>query len=161
MIRRGIILCLAALISTTAVVQAGARTPAAHGRERVSVTVNRERFAAAEEGEQTLAACDEGWILRARDTAAAYYPVAVANGEVGMTVGRDPFAFGPVVLGAAYEAGSHGSVCRVLEGINPLGLELEVDGRSTCGAPSTRRVSRRSRSRCSTPSGPCATCPAP
>ena len=131
MIRRGIILCLATLISTAAAVQAGARTPAAHGRERVSVTAGRERFAAASDGTpiaaaeervQSPAACDEGWVLLSRDTAAAYYPVAVANGEMGMTVGRDPFAFGPVVLGAVYEAGSHGSVCRVLVGFIPLGL---------------------------------------
>lgn len=158
MIRRGIILCLATLISTAAAVQAGARTPAAHGRERVSVTESRERvsvtagrerfaaasdgtpIAAAEERVQSPAACDEGWVLLSRDTAAAYYPVAVANGEVGMTVGRDPFAFGPVVLGAAYEAGSHGSVCRVLEGINPLGLELEVGGRRVEAADVRRRA---------------------
>lgn len=140
MIRRGIILWLATLASAVAAAQTGTRTPAAHGRERVSVTAGRERFAAAEDGERTPAACDEGWILLSRDTAAAYYPVAVANGEVGMTVGRDPFAFGPVVLGAAYEAGTHGSVCRVLEGINPLGLELEVDGRRVEAADVRRRA---------------------
>ena len=76
-----------------------------------------------------VAAREEGWVITARDTTADYYAVAMANGELGVTVGRAPFALGSVILGGAYERGSERSVARILEGINPLGLSMTVDGR--------------------------------
>lgn len=71
---------------------------------------------------------DKGWVITARDTTADYYAAAMANGEIGVTVGREPFALGPVILGAAYESGSGDRVSRILEGINPLGLTMTIDG---------------------------------
>ena len=56
----------------------------------------------------------EGWVITARDTTADYFAVAMANGEIGVAVDREPFALG--------------SVSRILEGINPLGLTMAVDG---------------------------------
>ncbi len=72
---------------------------------------------------------DEGWVIVARDTSSTYYAAAVANGEIGVTVGRTPFSLGSVVLGGAYESGTATSVSRILEGINPLGLSMTLDGR--------------------------------
>ena len=77
---------------------------------------------------------DEGWVVTARQPAGDYYAAAVANGELGMTVGRQLFSLGPVLLGGASEAGSPESVSRILEGINPLGLSLTVDGRPVTGS---------------------------
>ena len=64
----------------------------------------------------------EGWVITARDTTADYFAVAMANGEIGVAVGREPFALGSVILGGSYEPGFGDDVSRILEGINPLGL---------------------------------------
>ena len=47
----------------------------------------------------------EGWVITARDTTADYFAVAMANGEIGVAVGREPFALGSVILGGSYEPG--------------------------------------------------------
>lgn len=70
----------------------------------------------------------EGWVITARDTTADYFAVAMANGEIGVAVGREPFALGSVILGGSYEPGFGDDVSRILEGINPLGLTMAVDG---------------------------------
>ncbi len=72
---------------------------------------------------------DTGWIIAPRDTA-AYFPVCVANGAIGAVVGREPFAVGQVILGSSYEHGTPDAVSRILEGINPLGLSMQIDGRA-------------------------------
>ena len=74
------------------------------------------------------AAQNEGWVITARDTA-DYYSTSMANGEIGLAVCREPFVLGPVILGSAYEPGFKDAVSRVLEGINPLGLSVSIDGR--------------------------------
>ena len=78
---------------------------------------------------EVLARDDDGWMITARNPSGEYYAAAVANGELGVTVGRSLFSLGTVLLGGASEAGSPESVSRILEGINPLGLTLSVDGR--------------------------------
>jgi hypothetical protein len=94
----------------------------------------------------------EGWVITARDTTADYFAVAMANGEIGVAVGREPFALGSVILGGSYEPGFGDDVSRILEGINPLGLTMAVDGhrrsvhsisRSICGVQCTRPVFQR------------------
>ena len=72
---------------------------------------------------------EEGWVVVARDTVPDYYAAAMANGEIGVTVGRAPFSLGAVILGGAYESGTDRSVARILEGINPAGLSMTIDGR--------------------------------
>ena len=64
---------------------------------------------------------DDEWVITARDTTSEYYAAAVANGEIGVTVGRELFSLGAVILGGAYESGTEDSVARILEGINPSG----------------------------------------
>ena len=73
------------------------------------------------------AAQDDGWMLRARDTA-RYAPAAVANGELGLVVGKEPFEVGPLFVGSACERGGREGVSRILEGICPLGLAMEPVG---------------------------------
>lgn len=73
------------------------------------------------------AAQDDGWTLRARDTA-RYAPATMANGELGLVVGREPFGVGPLLCGGACERGGRESVSRILEGICPLGLAMEPAG---------------------------------
>lgn len=70
---------------------------------------------------------NDGWTLRARDTA-RYAPAAMANGELGLVVGKEPFAVGPLIVGGACERGGRGGVSRILEGICPLGLTAEDFG---------------------------------
>ncbi len=84
-----------------------------------------------------IAAQNEEWVIVARDTLPAYYAAAVANGELGVTVNRELFSQGAVILGGAYESGSRNGVARILEGINPSGLSITIDGRGV--APSAMR----------------------
>ena len=56
----------------------------------------------------------EGWVITARDTTADYFAVAMANGEIGVAVGREPFALGSVILGGSYEPGFGDDVSRIL-----------------------------------------------
>lgn len=77
------------------------------------------------------AAQDDGWMLRARDTA-RYASAAMANGELGLVVGKEPFEVGPLFVGGACERGGRNGVSRILEGICPLGLTLEDLG-PLCG----------------------------
>lgn len=75
----------------------------------------------------SAAAQESGWTIAARDTA-RYAPATVANGELGLVVGKEPFAVGPLLVGGACERGGRGGVSRILEGIRPLGLTLEDFG---------------------------------
>lgn len=72
---------------------------------------------------------DDGWVITARNPTGDYHAAAVANGELGVTVGRELFSLGQLLLGDASESGTAASVSRILEGINPLGLSLRIDGR--------------------------------
>lgn len=86
---------------------------------------------------------DDGWVITARNPTGDYHAAAVANGELGVTVGRELFSLGQLLLGDASESGTAASVSRILEGINPLGLSLRIDaGRSTTprNAPNGSRL---------------------
>ncbi len=74
---------------------------------------------------------NDGWTIVARDTA-RYAPAAVANGELGLVVGKEPFEVGPLIVGSACERGGRSGVSRILEGICPLGLTAENLG-PLCG----------------------------
>lgn len=72
---------------------------------------------------------NSGWLIEAQP-GPDYYPAAVANGEIGVTVGKEPFKLGAVIIGSAFEHGSARSVSHILEGINPIGLSLTIDGQA-------------------------------
>ncbi len=72
---------------------------------------------------------EDGWTILTRDTA-RYAPAAVANGELGLVVGREPFRVGPLILGSSYERADRHRVSRILEGICPLGLSMVRSGPS-------------------------------
>lgn len=71
-----------------------------------------------------VSAQSDGWTIIARDTS-GYVPAAMANGQLGLVVGREPFEVGPLLLGSACERGSRDRVSRILEGICPLGLSMQ------------------------------------
>jgi len=73
------------------------------------------------------AAQEDGWTIIARDTS-GYVPAAMANGQLGLVVGREPFEVGPLLLGSACERGDRNRVSRILEGICPLGLSMSDAG---------------------------------
>lgn len=74
-----------------------------------------------------VSAQTDGWTIVARDTS-GYVPAAMANGQLGLVVGRKPFEAGPLLLGSSYERGGRNSVSRILEGICPLGLSMGETG---------------------------------
>ena len=74
------------------------------------------------------AAPGSGWEITARDSA-GYAPATMANGELGIVVGRDPFAMGNLYVGSSFRRGDAGRVSSILNGINPIGLVMTVDGR--------------------------------
>lgn len=72
----------------------------------------------------------EGWTLLARSTE-NYAPATMANGELGLVVGKEPFEVGPLICGGVYERGDRSKVSRILRSICPLGLTMENLGRIT------------------------------
>lgn len=74
-----------------------------------------------------VSAQSDGWTIIARDTS-GYVPAAMANGQLGLVVGREPFEVGPLLLGSACERGDRNRVSRILEGICPLGLSMSDAG---------------------------------
>lgn len=71
------------------------------------------------------AAQTDGWSIATNDYAGPYAPAAMANGELGIVVGREPFAAGPVIVGNSCERGNASAVSCILQGINPLGLSMQ------------------------------------
>lgn len=59
-----------------------------------------------------------------------YSPATMANGELGVVVGCEPFAIERIIVGSSYERGTAEYVSRILRGINPLGLTMRTNGRS-------------------------------
>lgn len=78
---------------------------------------------------------DNDWIIAADSISLAkeYYAASAANGELGVTVEREPFSLGHVIVGSSFEDAHDGNVAQILEGINPIGLELYKSGENvTC-----------------------------
>ena len=73
---------------------------------------------------------DNDWIIAADSISLAkeYYAASAANGELGVTVEREPFSLGHVIVGSSFEDAHDGNVAQILEGINPIGLELYKSG---------------------------------
>ncbi|MEG0948956.1 MAG: glycoside hydrolase family 65 protein [Bacteroidales bacterium] len=74
-----------------------------------------------------FAQSSKDWVVIAEESD-VFFPACAANGEVGIGIGKQPLSFGPVILGGAYEKGSSRDVSRILEGINPFGLTMRVNG---------------------------------
>lgn len=72
----------------------------------------------------------DGWSIETDDRR-AYSPATMANGELGVVVGAEPFRIEKIIVGSGYERGTAGQVSCILSGINPLGLSMRINGRSS------------------------------
>lgn len=69
----------------------------------------------------------DGWSI-GTSSRKPYSPATMANGELGVVVGCEPFAIERIIVGSSYERGTADRVSRILNGINPLGLTMRTNG---------------------------------
>lgn len=77
------------------------------------------------------AAEDDGWTISVSDTT-GYTGICLANGGIGMLPGKEPLSVDRVILNHVFEQGSKGNVSRVMQGVNPFVLSMQVDGVPVC-----------------------------
>lgn len=87
---------------------------------------------------QAVRATDGNWTLTTTDTRGDYVGTPMANGGIGILPWREPLAVRHVILNHVFDAERPHGVSRVLKGINPFNLLMEVDGE----AVGTGNVSR-------------------
>lgn len=81
---------------------------------------------------EVLATTDKdgsGWTITARDYDAPYVGAPMANGRIGLLPWREPFSVRHVVLNHVFDLDREHGITRVVQGINPFGLSMSVDGR--------------------------------
>lgn len=71
---------------------------------------------------------DDLWILRTTDYQASYVGAAMANGRIGILPWKQPFEVRHVVLNHVFDRDGEQGVSRVLKGVNPFLLSIELDG---------------------------------
>lgn len=72
------------------------------------------------------AADDPSWTIRTTDYGQErYFGVAMGNGGIGILPEKEPFAIRHVILNHVFDSEE---VSKVLRGINPYGLQVEIDG---------------------------------
>lgn len=69
-----------------------------------------------------------GWQLVATEPDAPYVGAAMANGCIGILPWKEPFSVRNVVLNHVFDTDGEGGVSKVLTGINPFLLEMQIDG---------------------------------
>lgn len=71
-------------------------------------------------------AADGGWRIRAErvDTMKKYVGAAASNGEIGLTIGRNPFEIKHIFCATAYENGTADDISKLLPSINPFAVKL-------------------------------------
>ncbi len=76
-------------------------------------------------------AADEAdlWKLSTTDKRSHYVGAPMANGGSGMLPWREPFSVRQVVLNHVFDAEHERGVSRVLKGINPFLLSMEIGGK--------------------------------
>ena len=71
----------------------------------------------------------EDWIIRAENfTKSKYYGITSANGVIGIISSKEPFNAHEVVLAGVYDHFGRGRVNNFLPNINPLNVEIHIDG---------------------------------
>lgn len=68
------------------------------------------------------------WKIQAVDYQGTYYGAAVANGGIGILPWKEPFSVRHVMLNHVFDAAAPQDVSRVLRGINPFNLQMQIDG---------------------------------
>lgn len=71
---------------------------------------------------------NDGWTLVATDMEGEYVGAMVGNGCIGLLPWREPLSVRHVVLNHVFDADAEEGVSRVLKGINPFLIDIEVDG---------------------------------
>lgn len=69
-----------------------------------------------------------GWTITAADYNAPYVGAPMANGGIGLLPWREPFSVRHVVLNHVFDLDHEYGVSRVVQGINPFGLSMTVNG---------------------------------
>ena len=73
------------------------------------------------------------WKIQATDYQGAYYGAAVANGGIGILPWKEPFSIRHVMLNHVFDAAGPQDVSRVLRGINPFNLQMQINGQMVNG----------------------------
>ncbi len=69
------------------------------------------------------------WRLHAFDINAPYVGAPMANGSIGILPWKEPFSVRQVILNHVFDTDGPQGVSRVLKGINPFLLSMDVDGK--------------------------------
>lgn len=69
------------------------------------------------------------WQLHASDINAPYVGAPMANGGIGILPWKEPFSVRQVILNHVFDTDGPQGVSRVLKGINPFLLSMDVDGK--------------------------------
>ena len=76
---------------------------------------------------------DNLWKIQATDYYGTYFGAAVANGGIGILPWKEPFSVRHVMLNHVFDAAAPQDVSRVLRGINPFNLQMQIDGQRVSG----------------------------
>lgn len=73
------------------------------------------------------------WKIQATDYQGTYYGAAVANGGIGILPWKEPFSIRHVMLNHVFDAAGPQDVSRVLRGISPFNLQMQINGQMVNG----------------------------
>lgn len=79
---------------------------------------------------KSLAQDDSLWKLHTSDLEANYVGASLANGGIGILPWKEPFSVQHVILNHVFDKTSSRGISKVLRGINPFLLEIQLDGKS-------------------------------
>ena len=77
---------------------------------------------------------EELWKIQTTDYQGTYYGAAVANGGIGILPWKEPFSVRHVMLNHVFDAATPHDVSRVLRGINPFNLQMQLNGQPINGS---------------------------
>lgn len=73
------------------------------------------------------------WKIQTTDYQGTYYGTAVANGGIGILPWKEPFSVRHVMLNHVFDAAAPQDVSRILRGINPFNLRMQINGQLVNG----------------------------
>lgn len=74
------------------------------------------------------------WKIQTTDYKGTYYGAVVANGGIGILPWKEPFSIRHVMLNHVFDTATPQNVSRVMRGINPFHLQMQIDGQSVDGS---------------------------
>ena len=76
---------------------------------------------------------DRLWKIQTTDYHGTYYGATVANGGIGILPWKEPFSIRHVMLNHVFDSATPQDVSRVLRGINPFNLQMQINGQTVNG----------------------------